>query len=135
MGKINIRRHIGDILVKKSIISSEQLKEALEILEQEPESSSRRLGQILFQDLDLNRHTIMKEIAEIYAFREVLENVDSVPEEVIEHIKTNVEELNSDVVDELVVLKAVPFHRSQNSITVAAADPSDPDTKTQFQKN
>lgn len=134
MGKINIRRHIGDILVKKSIISSEQLKEALEILEQEPESSSRRLGQILFQDLDLNRHTIMKEIAEIYAFREVLENVDSVPEEVIEHIKTNVEELNSDVVDELVVLKAVPFHRSQNSITVAAADPSDPDIQGVIQK-
>ena len=127
MGKINIRRHIGDILVKKSIISGEQLKEALEILEQEPESSSRRLGQILFQDLDLNRHTIMKEIAEIYAFREVLENIDSVPEEIIDHIKTNVEELNNDVVDELVVLKAVPFHRSQNSITVAAADPSDPD--------
>ncbi|MEP0553141.1 MAG: type II/IV secretion system protein, partial [Balneola sp.] len=119
MGKINIRRHIGDILVKKSIISGEQLKEALEILEQEPESSSRRLGQILFQDLDLNRHTIMKEIAEIYAFREVLENIDSVPEEIIDHIKTNVEELNNDVVDELVVLKAVPFHRSQNSITVA----------------
>lgn len=134
MGKINIRRHIGDILVKKSIISSEQLKEALEILEQEPESSSRRLGQILFQDLDLNRHTIMKEIAEIYAFREVLENVDSVPEEVIDHIKTNVEELNNDVVDELVVLKAVPFHRSQNSITVAAADPSDPDIQGVIQK-
>ncbi|MBO6621042.1 MAG: Flp pilus assembly complex ATPase component TadA [Balneola sp.] len=134
MGKINIRRHIGDILVKKSIISSEQLKEALEILEQEPQSSSRRLGQILFQDLDLNRHTIMKEIAEIYAFREVLENVESVPEEVIEHIKTNVEEINNDVVDELVVLKAVPFHRSQNSITVAAADPSDPDIQGVIQK-
>ena len=134
MGKINIRRHIGDILVKKKIISAEQLQEALGILEQEPENSTRRLGQILFQDLDLNRHTIMKEIAEIYAFREVLDDSETVSEDVIEHIKKNVEELNSDVVDELVVLKAIPFHRTQNTITVAAADPSDPNIQGVIQK-
>ena len=82
MGKINIRRHIGDILVKKKIISADQLQEALDILEQEPETSTRRLGQILFQDLDLNRHTIMKEIADIYAFREVLEDSESVSDDI-----------------------------------------------------
>lgn len=134
MGKINIRRHIGDILVKKKIITEAQLQEALGILEQEPETSSRRLGQILFQDLDLNRHIIMKEIADIYAFREVLEGMDSVSDEIIEHIKKNVEELNNDVIDELVVLKAVPFHRTPNSITVAAADPSDPNIQGVIQK-
>lgn len=134
MGKINIRRHIGDILVKKKIITDAQLQEALGILEQEPESSSRRLGQILFQDLDLNRHKIMKEIAEIYAFREVLESAESVSEDIITHISKNVEELNNDVIDELVVLKAVPFHRTQNSITVAAADPSDPNIQGVIQK-
>ena len=115
MGKINIRGHIGDILVKKNVIALEQLQQALDILEQEPENSTRRLGQILFQDLDLNRHIVMKEIAEIYAFKEVLEDAESVSEEIIEHIKKNVEELNNDVIDELVVLKAVPFHRTPNS--------------------
>ncbi len=134
MGKINIRRHIGDMLVRKKIISDEQLQEALEILEQEPESSNRRLGQILFQDLSLNRHTIMKEIAEIYAFREVLSDADKVPDEVLDHIKSNLENLNQDVIDELVVLKAIPFHRNANSITVAAADPSDPEIQNVIQK-
>lgn len=134
MGKINIRRHIGDMLVKKGIISDEQLDEALSILEKEPETSNRRLGQILFQDLGLNRHTIMKEIAEIYAFREVLEGMDAVSTEIINHIKQNVEELNSEVIDELVVLKAVPFHRTANAITVAAADPSDPEIQGVIQK-
>jgi type IV pilus assembly protein PilB len=134
MGKINIRRHIGDILVKKNIVTNEQLLQALEILEQEPETSSRRLGQILFQDLDLNRHTIMKQIAEIYAFREVLDTTETVPNEVLEHIKKNVDELDSDVIDELVVLKAVPFHRTKNDITVAAADPSDPNIQGVIQK-
>ncbi len=134
MGKINIRRHIGDMLVRKKIISDDQLQEALGILEQEPANSNRRLGQILFQDLSLNRHTIMKEISEIYAFREVLEGMEKVPEEVIDHIKENVEELNNDVIDELVVLKAVPFHRTSNSITVAAADPADPSIQGVIQK-
>lgn len=36
MGKINIRRHIGDILVRKGVVSEEQLTQALQILEEEP---------------------------------------------------------------------------------------------------
>lgn len=134
MGKINIRRHIGDILVKKGVISSDQLQEALAILEVEPETSNRRLGQILFQDLELNRHLIMKEIAGIYAFREVLESADKAPTDIVEHIKKNVEDLNQEIVDELVVLKALPFRRTNSSITIAAADPSDPNIQSVIQK-
>ncbi len=134
MGKINIRRHIGDILVKKGVISSEQLQEALAILEVEPETSNRRLGQILFQDLGLNRHVIMKEIAGIYAFREVLESADKVPGDIVDHIKKNVEDLNQEIIDELVVLKALPFRRTNSSITIAAADPSDPNIQSVIQK-
>jgi len=126
MGKVNVRRHIGDILVNKGVITDQQLKDALSILEQEPESSNRRLGQILFQDLGLNRHVIMKEISEIYAFREVMEGHEEIDEEIIEHIKKNLEELPQETIDELAHQKAVPYNRSNGSITIAAADPSDP---------
>lgn len=128
MGKVNIRRHIGDILVSKGIVSDEELAKALTILEEEPQSSNRRLGQILFQDLGLNRHVIMKEIAQIYAFREVLENQETVPNDVIDHIKKNIDEFNSDTIDKLVVLKAVPFQKQKGgTLIIAAADPSDPE--------
>lgn len=128
MGKVNIRRHIGDILVSKGIVSDEELAKALTILEEEPQSSNRRLGQILFQDLGLNRHVIMKEIAQIYAFREVLENQEMVPNDVIDHIKKNIDEFNSDTIDKLVVLKAVPFQKQKGgTLIIAAADPSDPE--------
>tara|TARA_R110000868_G_scaffold304437_29_gene565529 strand:- start:3625 stop:5400 length:1776 start_codon:yes stop_codon:yes gene_type:complete len=126
MGKINIRRHIGDILVGKGVVTEEQLQNALLILEEEPESSSRRLGQILYQEVGLNRHTIMKEISTVYAFREVLEDVEVVPDDVIDHIKKNVEKLPEDVIDDLVHHKALPFQRTNGSLTIAAADPSDP---------
>lgn len=126
MGKINIRRHIGDILVGKGVISNDQLEHALKILEEEPKNSSRRLGQILFQDLGLNRHLIMREISKVYAFREVLADVEVVPEENIEHIKKLIELLPEEVVEELVTQKAIPFQKRNSGLTIAASDPSDP---------
>lgn len=126
MGKINIRRHIGDILVNKGVVTSDQLHNALSILEEEPENSSRRLGQILYQEIGLNRHTIMREISGVYAFREVLSDVEIVSDEIINHIKKNVEKLPEDIIDDLVHHKALPFQRTNTSLTIAAADPSDP---------
>lgn len=130
MGKINIRRHIGDILVNKGVVSDEQLQNALTILEEEPESSSRRLGQILYQEIGLNRHTIMREISQVYAFREVLPDTEVVPDDIIDHIKKNVEDLPEDVIDDLVHHKAIPYQRTNGSLTIAAADPSDPNIQT-----
>ncbi len=130
MGKINIRRHIGDILVNKGVITEEQLQQGLSILSEEPSESNRRLGQILFQDLGLNRHRVMKEIADIYAFREVLQGVEEIPDEVLDHIKENVEELPKEIVDELVHHKAVPYQKTQDAIVIAAADPSDPNIQS-----
>ncbi|MDX1637843.1 MAG: GspE/PulE family protein, partial [Balneolaceae bacterium] len=126
MGKVNTRRHIGNILLNRGIISEEQLNTANSILEEEPESTNRRLGQILYQDLGLDRHKVMKEIASIYAFDEVFEGVDRIDGQVIEEIQENIEELPQEIIDELVHQKAVPLQKNQNELTIAAADPSDP---------
>lgn len=127
MGKINIRRHIGDILVNKGIVTEDQLKSALELLEEGQEGSNRRLGQILTYELGIDRHAVMKEISNIYAFREILADVEEVPAQVIEQVKANIGKLPGEIVDELVHQKAIPYQISSSSITIAAADPSDPD--------
>lgn len=134
MGKINIRRHIGDILVNKGVITEEQLQKGLDILSEEPKESNRRLGQILSQDLGLNRHQIMKEIANIYAFREVLKDIEEIPGEVLDHIKENIEELPKEIIDELVHHKAIPYQKTKDSIVIAAADPSDPNIQSILNK-
>lgn len=130
MGKVNTRRHIGDILVNRGVISEEQLQTALSILQEEPESTNRRLGQILYQDLGLDRHSIMREVAAIYAFDEVFKGQESVDPEVINEIKSNIDDLPQEIIDELVHQKAVPLLKNQSSLTVAAADPSDPTLNT-----
>ncbi len=126
MGKINIRKHIGDILVKKGVISKEQFDEAFRILHNEPSDSSRRLGQILFQDIGLNRHLIMREISKVYAFREVLSDIEIVPDYFIETIKKIVASLPKEIIEDLVTQKAIPYRLANGGLTIAAADPSDP---------
>lgn len=126
MARINTRRHIADILVKRDIITEDDLERALVLLEEEPEGSNRRIGQILYQDLGLDRHKIMSEIANIYAFKEVFADKDELEDEVLAEIKENIKDLPDDVVDQLTQRKAIPIKKDPKKITVAAADPTDP---------
>jgi len=126
MGKVNTRTHIGDLLCSRGVITDEQLSMALKILSEEPEHSNRRIGQILYQDLNLDRHEVMRQIADIYAFDEVFAGKTELSPEKIQDIKSYMDDLPQDTVDELAHQKAVPIHKSTTSLTIAAADPSDP---------
>ncbi|MEX2456799.1 MAG: ATPase, T2SS/T4P/T4SS family, partial [Balneolaceae bacterium] len=126
MGKVNTKQHIGNLLLSKGVVNEEQLQMALKTLSEEPEESNRRLGQILHQDLNLDRHTIMKEIANIYAFDEIFEGEEKLDDSIIQKIKKNVESLPKEVTDDLVHQKAIPVKKTNTSLTIAAADPSNP---------
>ncbi|GAA5520583.1 Flp pilus assembly complex ATPase component TadA [Aliifodinibius salicampi] len=129
MANVNTRQHIGNLLVDRGVITIEQLHEAMAILREEPETSNRRLGQILYQDLGLNRHEIMREISAIYAFQEVFEDKEKISPEEIKEIKEHIDDLPNDIVDELVYQKAIPLEKNRRSVTVAAADPTDPELR------
>ncbi len=129
MANVNTRQHIGNLLVDRDVITIEQLHEAMAILREEPETSNRRLGQILYQDLGLNRHEIMREISAIYAFQEVFEDKEKISPEEIKEIKEHIDDLPNDIVDELVYQKAIPLEKNRRSVTVAAADPTDPELR------
>jgi type IV pilus assembly protein PilB len=127
MGKVNTKQHIGNLLLSRGVISEKELKVAVQILEEEPASSNRRLGQILHQDLSLNRHAIMREIASIYAFDEIFYGVDALPEDQIEAIKSYLELIPKENLDELVHQKAIPVSVNSTSLTIATPDPSNPE--------
>src|SRR6056297_3250125 len=126
MGKVNTSTHIGDLLCSRGVITDEQLSMALKILSEEPEHSNRRIGQILYQDLNLDRHEVMRQIADIYAFDEVFAGRTDLPPDKIQDIKSYMDDLPQETVDELAHQKAVPIHKTTTSLTIAAADPSDP---------
>jgi type IV pilus assembly protein PilB len=134
MGKVNTRQHIGDLLLSRGVITSDQLSASLRILREEPDHSNRRLGQILYQDLSLDRHEVMSQIADIYAFDEIFEGKTEISPERIKDIKKYVEELPQEIVDELAHQKAVPVYKTHTAITIAASDPSDPKLSTTISK-
>lgn len=127
MGKVNAKQHIGNLLLSRGVISEKQLKMALDILSEEPDSSTRRLGQILHQDLSLDRHAIMREIASIYAFDEIFYGQDQLNEHQIETIKGFVDQIPKEIVDEMVRQNAIPVAKNHTSLTIATPDPSNPE--------
>ncbi|MEX2435369.1 MAG: GspE/PulE family protein, partial [Balneolaceae bacterium] len=98
----------------------------IKILSEEPDQSNRRLGQILYQDLNLDRHEVMSQIAAIYAFDEIFDGREELNQVQVQEIKSTIEDLPQDIIDELAHQKAIPVHKNNTSLTIAAADPSDP---------
>jgi type IV pilus assembly protein PilB len=128
--KINLKRRVGDVLVARDIITEAQLNSALAIQVAEPEAIRRRLGNILIDDFGIDRHTVMKEIADFYAFREIGQTSDSRSPERIESIKKLLSDLSSDLVDELAHRKTLPYKVERGALIIAAADPTDPIVNT-----
>lgn len=122
--KLSLKRRVGDVLVQKGVISEEQLAKATAIQTSEPESIRRRIGTILYEDLGAERHAVMREIAEFYAFRDISDK--PVDDERVAAIKAIIGELPENLMDELVHRKAIPFMRDRGNLVIASADPTDP---------
>ena len=126
MAKVDTKRHIGDILLRRGIINEYQLNQAFNIQQSESDDSPRRLGEILNDDLGLDRHLVMKSIADVFAFREIHFDSNGISRDEITRIKKLTRNLDKDVVDELMLHNAIPFQANEKSITIVAADPTDP---------
>jgi type IV pilus assembly protein PilB len=125
MEAVNAYRNIGHTLVRQGIISESQLRQALFILDNEPSDSNRRLPQVLSQDMALNRHKVMKSLAEIYAFNEIFSDKEKLGHSILKEIKETMESFPDDVVDKLIRRKAVPVYRTRKGVTIAVSDPTD----------
>ncbi len=124
--KINLKRRVGDVLVTREVITSEDLEKALKVQEAEPAAIRRRIGSILCDDFGIDRHKVMKEIADFYAFREIGTQQDAISDERVESIKKMIGELPAELVDEMAHRKTVPFKIEKNVLIIAASDPTDP---------
>ncbi|MCG2589194.1 GspE/PulE family protein [Rhodohalobacter sulfatireducens] len=120
-----VRKRLGEALVENGIITHEQLEKAINTHQEEPASIRRRLSTIIIEDFDADRHEVMKTISRLYAFREVLPN-GSPSKKMIGNIRSMLDEIPDDVVDEMIYRKTVPFKADKDLIILASADPTDP---------
>jgi len=127
-------RRIGDILLEKGIISPNVLKKALEIQKGERAKSRRPVGQILYEDLGIDRHAVLHELAEIFVIRELDINPDGLSDEQLEFISGLINEIDDNLRSELIQVKMLPYGISkkngQTELTLITADPANPSLKT-----
>jgi len=128
MKNIDITDKIGYTLLKKGIIDYETLEKSLTIKEGEDKKSRRNLGQILVHDFQVDHDIVFKEVANLYAFREIYLADETIDEERIEFIKAYVDLLPDQLRDLLIQLRVLPLRfdeKNSEKLIIIAADPTD----------
>ena len=119
---------IGYLLFKKGIIDVEMLEKAINAKTDDKGKVKRNLAQVLVQDFGFDHDTIFREVAILYAFRELDTSTDEIPEERLDSIKSIIENAEDSLKDLIVRHKIIPFmydERIKDKLIIAAVDPTD----------
>jgi len=119
---------IGYLLFKKGIIDEVTLEKAIKSKNHDRSKNKRNLAQILVQDFDFDHDVIFREVAILYAFRELDTAPEDIPQERIDAIKNMIEESNEELKNLMIKNKIIPFmydERLKDKLIIAAVDPTD----------
>ena len=119
---------IGYLLFKKGIIDSTILEEALHAKANDKHKIKRNLAQILVQDFNFDHDKIFREVAILYAFRELETKPEEIPVERIESIKNMMEQASDSVKEMMMKHFVIPFmydERIKDKLILASIDPTD----------
>ena len=128
MPDVDITDKIGYTLLKKGIIDYETLEKSLRVREGEDKKSRRNLGQILVSDFNIEHDLVFREVANLYAFREIYMNDEHVDAQRIEFMRKFVDGLQPQNRDLLIHTKMIPIkfdEKQGDKLIIVAADPTD----------
>lgn len=118
---------IGYLLLKKGIIDTDILEKALEVKQNDQAKLKRNLAQILVQEFDFDHDTIFREVAVLYAFKELHIKTDEIPEQRVEEIKNLMEAHGDEVKSLLLKERVIPYKyddKIKDKLVLAAPDPT-----------
>ncbi|MBP9582767.1 MAG: type II/IV secretion system protein [Ignavibacterium sp.] len=119
---------IGYLLFKKGIIDGQMLEKALAAKANDKSKIKRNLAQILVQDFKYDHDVIFREVAILYAFRELETRPEEVPESRLESIKSMITGNGEGLKQLILQHKIIPFmfdDRNKDKLIIAAIDPTD----------
>jgi len=128
MADVDITDKIGYTLLKKGIIDYETLEKSLHIRETEDKKNRRNLGQILVTDFHIEHDLVFREVANLYAFREIYISDEIVDNVRVEFIKKYVDTLPESYRGLLIQTKMLPLRfdeKQSDKLIIIAADPTD----------
>lgn len=129
MPEIDITDKIGYTLLKKGIIDFETLEKSLKMKDSEENKKNRKnLGQILVSEFGADHDSVFREVANLYAFREIFLQDEKVDEARVAFVKKMVDALPDQQREMMVQSKMLPFkydERQTDKLIIIAADPTD----------
>ncbi|HEX9005749.1 MAG TPA: GspE/PulE family protein [Bacteroidota bacterium] len=128
MANLDITDKIGFALLKKGVIDYETLEKSLRIKESEEKKNRRNLGQILVSDFNADHDAVFREVADLYAFREIHMADETIDQVRIDFIRRYVETLPQNVRDMLLQTRMLPLRfdeKQSDKLIIVAADPTD----------
>ncbi len=129
MPEIDITDKIGYTLLKKGIIDFETLEKSLKLKDSEDNKKNRKnLGQILVSEFGADHDAVFREVANLYAFREIYLADEKTDDGRIAFVKKLVDGLPDQQRDMMVQSKMLPFkydERQPDKLVIVAADPTD----------
>jgi type IV pilus assembly protein PilB len=129
MAEIDITDKIGYTLLKKGIIDFETLEKSLKMKDSEENRKNRKnLGQILVTEFGADHDAVFREVANLYAFREIFLGDEKVDDTRVAFIKKYVDQLSDQQREMMIQSKMLPFkfdERQPDKLIIIAADPTD----------
>ncbi len=128
MANLDITDKIGFALLKKGIIDYETLEKSLKVKESEEKKNRRNLGQILVNDFNADHDSVFREVADLYAFREIYLADEKIDQTRIDFIRRYIEALPQNVRDMLIQTRMLPLRfdeKQPDKLIIVAADPTD----------
>jgi type IV pilus assembly protein PilB len=129
MPEIDITDKIGYTLLKKGIIDFETLEKSLKMKDSEENKKNRKnLGQILVTEFGADHDAVFREVANLYAFREVFLADEKIDDTRIAFIKKIIDQLSDQQREMMTQSKVLPLkfdERQTDKLIIIAADPTD----------
>ena len=128
MAPIDITDKIGFALLKKGVIDYETLEKSLKVKDSEDKKNRRNLGQILVNDFGADHDAVFREVADLYAFREIYLADEKTDRSRIDFVKKFVDALPQNIRDMVVQTKMLPLkydEKQADKLIIVASDPTD----------
>ena len=128
MAQVDITDKIGFALLKKGVIDYETLEKSLKVKDSEGKKNRRNLGQILVHDFNADHDAVFREVASLYAFREIFLTDEQIDKPRLDFIKKFVDPLPENARSMMMQARILPlrFDEKQNDkLIIIAADPTD----------
>lgn len=128
MSNIDITDKIGFALLKKGVIDYETLEKSLKVKDSEEKKNRRNLGQILVNDFNADHDAVFREVADLYAFREIYLADEKIDKNRIDFIRKYVDALPVNMREMLLQTRLLPLRfdeKQPEKLIIIAADPTD----------